>query len=71
MRLRNFRAAILDVHHNSIPGAVVELGVWRGGAMVLAAAVLQELPLESRRQLHLFDAFAGVTSLCVVYSTVV
>ena len=37
-RLDQFRAAVEEVNRNNIPGAVVEMGVWRGGAMLVAAA---------------------------------
>jgi hypothetical protein len=41
VRLENFRATILEVYRNGIPGSIFELGVWRGGAMILAAAVVK------------------------------
>jgi hypothetical protein len=40
--LENFRAAIKEVNRNNIPGAIVEMGVWRGGAMIMAAAAQKE-----------------------------
>ena len=58
-RLENFRAAIHEVDRNNIPGAIVEMGVWRGGAMILAAAVTQETT-NSNRQLYLYDAFETI-----------
>jgi len=39
----------------SIPGAVVECGVWRGGSMMLAAITFLEL--EQPRNLYLYDTF--------------
>jgi len=63
-RLENFRAAIEDVNRNKIPGVIIEMGVWRGGAMVLAMAVTNEY--KSRyggtmdRDLYLFDAFEEI-----------
>jgi len=41
-RLENFRAAIEDVNRNNIPGDIIEMGVWRGGAMITAMAVINE-----------------------------
>ena len=57
-RLENFRAAISEVNRNQIPGALVETGVWRGGSMILAAA-LQKQSGGVHRELYLFDAFAS------------
>lgn len=54
-RLENFRAAILEVNRNHISGSIVELGVWRGGAMITAAAVCQDAGVS--RDLYVFDAF--------------
>lgn len=48
------------VSANSIPGAIVECGVWKGGSMAAAArAFLQANDLG--RDLYLFDTFQGVT----------
>jgi Macrocin-O-methyltransferase (TylF) len=54
-RLENFRAAILEVNRNKIPGAIVELGVWRGGAVIMAAAVSKEAGVP--RDIWVVDAF--------------
>lgn len=64
-RLENFRAAIEEVNRKGIPGAIAELGVWRGGAMVMAAAIDQEnvqRPQSNgkRRHHYLFDAFGSI-----------
>lgn len=56
-RLANFRAAILEVERNGIPGAIAEFGVWRGGAMIMAAALQRSS--KSKRDLYLFDAFGS------------
>lgn len=61
-RLTNFRAAILEVNRNHVPGAIAEFGVWRGGAMIMAAAVQKFDPSSAnapRRDLFLFDAFGS------------
>lgn len=62
-RLNNFRAAINEVNRNGIEGGVAEFGVWRGGAMIMATAVMQNhhqqptKTLIKQRDLFLFDAF--------------
>ena len=53
--MENFRAAINEVNRNKIYGCIMELGVWRGGAMILAAALQKEAQIS--RNLYLFDAF--------------
>ena len=58
VRLINFRSAIDNVNRAAIPGAIVELGVWRGGGMILAAAVNKES--RSKRAIILFDAFESI-----------
>ena len=54
-RLENLRAALEEVDRKQIPGAVVEMGVWRGGAMMLAAAVQKQR--RNARDIYLYDAF--------------
>jgi hypothetical protein len=57
-RMQNFRNAIEEVNQNGIPGAIVELGVWRSGAMIMASALGKE---SGRiRDLYLFDTFAPI-----------
>ncbi|MBI3875056.1 MAG: macrocin O-methyltransferase, partial [Verrucomicrobia bacterium] len=49
------------VAQRPVAGAIVECGVWRGGSMMAAALAL--LALEStRRQLHFFDTFDGMSA---------
>jgi O-methyltransferase len=45
---------------HSIPGSIVECGVWRGGQMMAAALALQQL--SQRRAIVLFDTFTGMTT---------
>jgi hypothetical protein len=62
-RLEQFRAAIEEVNRKGIPGAIVEMGVWRGGAMIMAAACQKEYMLAGgtiNRDLFLFDAFEEI-----------
>lgn len=46
VRMQNFYSAMAEVDRNCIEGAIVELGVWRGGGMILAAAVQKERQME-------------------------
>jgi len=56
-RLKNFQAAIQEVNRKNIKGAICEFGVWRGGGMMLAAAINERSAI--RRDLYLFDAFGA------------
>ena len=51
--------AMAYIELNSIPGDVVECGVWRGGSALLMAIKLEES--ESKRVLWLYDTFNGMT----------
>jgi O-methyltransferase len=44
---------------SSVPGAIVECGVWRGGSMMAAAKTLIRLGAVDR-DLYLFDTFGGM-----------
>src|SRR5208283_1772962 len=44
---------------NSIPGAIVECGVWKGGSMAAVARTLLQLQ-DTSRDLYLFDTFQGM-----------
>ena len=48
------------VSKHRVPGAIVECGVWRGGAMGAAALVLKDLG--ETRDIHLFDTFEGMSA---------
>jgi len=61
-RMENLRCAIAEVNRNQIPGAIVELGVWRGGAMMLAAALSKESANDQERSIYLFDVFGKLDS---------
>jgi O-methyltransferase len=58
VRLQNFRCAIEEVNWNRVPGDIVELGVWRGGAMIMAALVMRNSKV--RRRIVLFDALGNL-----------
>jgi hypothetical protein len=58
-RIMAFRDAVLYAERYRIPGAIVECGVWRGGAMMAAAKTLLEIGAD-QRDLYLFDTFEGM-----------
>jgi len=62
-RLEQFRASIEEVNRNNISGAIVEMGVWRGGAMIMAAAAQKEYKTAGGtvdREIFLYDAFEEI-----------
>jgi hypothetical protein len=58
-RLHNFRFCIESAIAGNVPGDIVETGVWRGGACILARAVLEAWGVKDRR-VYLADSFAGL-----------
>jgi hypothetical protein len=58
-RLHNFRKLIERVIRSGVPGDIIETGVWRGGASILARAVLKAWGVTDRRIL-LADSFQGL-----------
>lgn len=58
-RIAALRQAVIHVCRHGIEGAIVECGVWRGGSMMAVAQTLLEIG--ARRDLVLFDTFAGMT----------
>jgi hypothetical protein len=58
-RLHNFRRLIERVIRNDIPGDIIETGVWRGGASILARAVLKAWKVTDRR-IIVADSFQGL-----------
>ena len=52
--------AVRYVSSNSIPGAMVECGVWKGGSVATIAKTLLQLQ-DVTRELYLFDTFQGMT----------
>jgi O-methyltransferase len=59
-RIVALRDAVLFVHTHSIPGAIVECGVWRGGSMMAVALTLTAMG-DTSRELYLYDTFGGMT----------
>lgn len=58
-RLANFRSVIESVVGERVPGDIVETGVWRGGACILARAVLLAYGVTDRRVIAC-DSFEGL-----------
>jgi hypothetical protein len=58
-RLHNFRALIEQAIDEGIPGDILEAGVWRGGASILARAVLASYGVTDRRVI-VADSFEGL-----------
>jgi predicted O-methyltransferase YrrM len=60
-RVRAVAEGIRYVTQNSIPGAIVECGVWRGGSTMAAALALRAAG-DTSRELFLFDTFEGMSA---------
>lgn len=58
-RLNNVQLAIETVIAESIPGDIVECGVWRGGCAILMRAILKDLNIEDRT-VWSADSFEGL-----------
>lgn len=58
-RLGNFRMLIERVLQDNIPGDIIETGVWRGGASIMAAAVMTAYGAQDRR-IIVADSFEGL-----------
>ena len=58
-RLDNFQLCIERVIEDDIPGDIIETGVWRGGACILARGVLKAHGIKNRK-IWLADSFQGL-----------
>lgn len=58
-RLANVRTVLEAVIRDGVPGDFVETGVWRGGACIMAKAVLQAHG-ETDRRVFVCDSFEGL-----------
>ena len=63
-RILSLCDSVRHIVKHSIPGDIVECGVWKGGSMMAAALVLMKMQV--RRQLWLFDTFDGMPAPAVV-----
>ena len=52
--------AVAYVHARGIPGDIVECGVWKGGACLLAAEILHREETSEERRIWLYDTFEGM-----------
>ncbi len=59
-RMHALYDGVRHVVANSVPGDLVECGVWRGGSAMVMALTLIALG-ETSRKIHLYDTFAGMT----------
>jgi O-methyltransferase len=57
-RLYDLYKSVEYLTRATVPGDILECGVWRGGSMMLVAKTLVELR-DTNRKLYLFDTFAG------------
>ena len=58
-KLASFIEAVRYVNRWGISGAIVECGVWRGGAIMAAALTLKQLGVTDRT-FYLYDTFCGM-----------
>ncbi len=58
-RLTNLEECILDVLKNNISGDFIETGVWRGGACIFMAALLDQFNIHDKK-VWLADSFQGL-----------
>jgi hypothetical protein len=58
-RLHNFRKLVERVIRGNVPGDIIETGVWRGGASIMARAVLDAWQA-SDRKIIVADSFEGL-----------
>jgi O-methyltransferase len=59
-RIYALARAVEYVVKSSVPGTIVECGVWRGGSMMAVAVTLLRLGV-TNRHLYLYDTFEGMT----------
>lgn len=58
-RIHNFRMLVERVIRSGIPGDIIETGVWRGGASIMARAVLAAWNVTDRKVI-VADSFEGL-----------
>ncbi len=58
-RMNNFRVLVERVIQDKVPGDIIETGVWRGGACIMARAVLKAYGVNDRKVI-LADSFEGL-----------
>jgi len=58
-RLNNIESCVSEILKNNVEGDFAELGVWRGGAVILMKALLKEIN-EKNRNVWVIDSFEGL-----------
>ncbi|HYM33215.1 MAG TPA: TylF/MycF family methyltransferase [Candidatus Cybelea sp.] len=58
-RMENLRGAVEHVLKNSVPGDLIETGVWRGGACIYMRAILKAYGIDDRT-VWVADSFEGL-----------
>ncbi len=58
-RLNNFQFCIEQTIQDEVPGDIIETGVWRGGACILARGVLKAYGVKDRK-VWVADSFQGL-----------
>lgn len=58
-RLNHLQTCVVDVVRSSVPGDLIETGVWRGGATIFMRAILKALRVTDRR-VWVADSFEGL-----------
>ncbi len=54
--------AVRYVCRTGIPGDIVECGVWKGGACLLASEILAAEEINTKRHIWLYDTFCGMVA---------
>lgn len=62
-RIQSLIHAVNYLEANSVPGAIVECGVYKGGSMLAVAKALLQLG-KTERELFLFDTYEGMGEPC-------
>lgn len=58
-RIINLLSSVEYIIKNDIPGDLIEIGVWKGGAIM--AIALKCIQLNASRKIHVYDTFEGMT----------
>ena len=59
VRLNNLQSCVIDVIERSVPGDVIETGVWRGGATIFMRGIFKALGIRDR-VVWVADSFEGL-----------
>jgi len=58
--LNNLEEMVATVVEEGVPGHFIEAGVWRGGASIYAAALIERWDLDQTRTVFVVDSFEGL-----------